>query len=385
MKWDKWSRDMTAPRRPILIVAALLLAGFLWAADKAIAANGPARRVPLIDCTDLYHPHQDPGDNLDLVAPYALPEIDLKAVILDVTQQYRTEGGRRDAGFVPVLQLNSIFNRNVPCGVTPYAKMKSPDDPMLGAPRFQQSGVELLLKILREASEPVEIASFGSVRAIALAYNREPDLLKKRVKRIHVSAGASELGYLEWNVVLDPQALVRLLRSDLPIAIYPCATKEGPFAYGPHNSFWQLNNLKFIEKVQPPLRAYLAFAFSQSNRMDFLQAMEEAPPPAVLGEIGKRTHRVWETAVWIEMAHRRLVRRADGHFRIIPAGEVKPGDTVLPNELRPVRITVRDDGQFTWEPTAGSTNFWMYDRGDPRRNEEALREALPALYESFRP
>ena len=66
----------------------------------------------------------------------------------------------------------------------------------------------------------------------------------------------------------------------------------------------------------------------------------------------------------------------------------RPGqcsDTVLPNELRPVRVQVRDDGQFAWEPTNGRTNFWMYDRGDPRRNEEALREALPALYESFRP
>ncbi len=273
----------------------------------------------------------------------------------------------------------------MPCGVTPYAKMKSPEDPMRDAPRFQQSGVELLLKVLREANEPVEIASFGSVRAIAAAYNREPELLKKRVKRIHLCAGASELGYLEWNVVLDPHALVRLLRSDLPIAIYPCATKEGPFAYGPHNSFWKLNDLRFIDHMQPQLRAYLAFAFSQSNRMDFLQAMEEDPPAALLSAIGKRTHNVWETAVWIEIARRRLVRRADGYFRIIPAGEVRPGDMVLLNELRPVRIKVRDDGQFAWEPTDGPTNFWMYDRGDPRRNEEALREALPALYESFRP
>ncbi len=370
----------------IIIVAAVFLCGLILPTGATVAADaGPARRVPLVDCTDLYHPPQDPGDNVDLVAAYALPEIDLKAVILDVTQQYRTEGVRRDAGFVPVLQLNSIFNRNVPCGVTPYAKMKSPTDPMRNAPAFQQSGVELLLKVLREASEPVEIASFGSVRAIAVAYNRQPDLLKRRVKRIYVSAGASELGYLEWNVVLDPQALVRLLRSDLPIAIYPCATKQGPFAYGPHNSFWLLDDLRFIARMQPRLRAYLAFAFSQSNRMDFLQAMDDDPPAALLQTIGRRTHNVWETAVWMEIAGRRLVRRADGHFRIIPAGEVKPGDSVLPNDLRPVRLKVHDDGQFVWEATDGPTNFWIYDRGDPRRNEAALREAMPALYESFRP
>ena len=322
---------------------------------------------------------------MDLVAAYALPEVDLKAVILDVTEQYRRERRPPRCGLCsrPATQLDLQPERAL-------RRHSLRQNEVAGRPharraRFQQSGVELLLKVLREANEPVEIASFGSVRAIAVAYNREPELLKKRVKRIHVCAGALELGYLEWNVVLDPHALVRLLRSDLPIAIYPCATKEGPFAYGPHNSFWKLNDLRFIHHVQPQLRAYLAFAFSQSNRMDFLQAVEEEPPAALLDALGKRTHNVWETAVWIEIARRRLVRHADGHFRIIPAGEVRHGDTVLLNELRPVRIKVRNDGQFAWEPTDGPTNFWMYDRGDPRRNEEALREALPALYESFRP
>ena len=112
--------------------------------------------------------------------------------------------------------------------------------------------------------------------------------------------------------------------------------------------------------MQPQLRAYLAFAFRQSNRMDFLQAMEEAPPAALLSEIARKKHNVWETAVWIEIAHRRLVCRADGHFRIIPAGEVKPGDTVLPNELRPVRITACAAGNSPGSrplvrPTSGCT------------------------------
>ena len=64
-------------------------------------------------------------------------------------------------------------------------------------PRFQQIGVELLLKVLREAKEPVEITIFGSARAVAVAYNREPELLKKRVKRIHLCAGAG--GRATWN------------------------------------------------------------------------------------------------------------------------------------------------------------------------------------------
>ena len=81
---------------------------------------------------------------------------------------------------------------------------------------------------------------------------------------------------------------------------------------------------------------------------------------------------------------RRLVRRADGSFRILRAGEVLSSDTVLPNDLRPCRVEVRDNGVFEFRLTDQPSNFSIYDRGDPRKNEQALREALPALYLSFK-
>ena len=45
--------------------------------------------ILVIDVTDLYHMDQDPGDNLDLITAYALPQIDLKAVILDCSRRFR--------------------------------------------------------------------------------------------------------------------------------------------------------------------------------------------------------------------------------------------------------------------------------------------------------
>ncbi|MCE5268928.1 MAG: hypothetical protein LLG00_13705 [Planctomycetaceae bacterium] len=344
------------------------------------------KRVPVIDTTDLYHPHQDPGDNVDLVAAYALPEIDLRAVVLDATEKYRQPPeGPRDSGFIPVIQLNSIFDRNVPCATTPYAKMKSPDDKMLDAPKFQQAGIELILETLRKSPDKIEILVFGSAKSVAAALNREPALVHTKTRRIHLSAGASSLGCHEWNVALDPNAIVRLLRSELPVAIYPCATKDGPFAYGRNNSFWKLPDLKFIARMEPKLRRYLVYAMSRNSRVDFLRAMEEDPPADVLATVTSRPHNVWETAVWMQVADRRLVRRVDGRRRIIPAEEVLPTDRVLPNDLRPCRVTVHDTGDYEFELTEGTTNFWIYDRGDPKANEAALREALPNLYESFRP
>src|SRR5690625_2425140 len=129
------------------------------------------KKTPVIVVTDLYHPHQDPGDNFDLIFPYAMPNIDLQAVVLDCTDRYRRPyanheepffrdpTGPRDPGFIPVIQLNSIFNRNVPVSVGPYTPMKSTDDVMTDVPEFQQQGIELILNTLDNYEGQMEIVS----------------------------------------------------------------------------------------------------------------------------------------------------------------------------------------------------------------------------------
>jgi hypothetical protein len=47
-------------------------------------------------------------------------------------------------------------------------------------------------------------------------------------------------------------------------------------------------------------------------------------------------------------------------------------------------VSVRDDGIYEFRETSQPTNVSVYYRGDPRENEAALREALPALYLAFR-
>jgi len=354
-------------------------------------------KVPVIDVTDLYHPHQDVGDNFDILAAYALPQLDLKAVILDTTDRFRRvltaqedptyndPTGPRDPGFIPVIQLNAIFGRNIPCAVGPFRAMRSPTDTLPDIPAFQQWGIRLILDTLRDSPTKVDIVSFGSARPLAVAFNREPVLMRSKVRRIHLCAGATSPAYLEWNVQLDPHAIVRLLRSDLPIALYPCATQDGPFALGRHNCYWKLENLQFVPTLHPLLRSYLAFAFSRSTRMDFLRYLESPASPETLRAIADRPHNVWETGVWLQVAGLRLVRRADGSSRIVPTDAVRPDDTVLPNELRPCTLDVRDNGLFNFILTDRPTNFLMYDRGDAVENQRALREALPELYRSFKP
>jgi hypothetical protein len=353
-------------------------------------------KVPVIDITDLYHPGQDPGDNLDLVAAYGLPEIDLKAVILDITEVFHNgKWAKLEAGIVPVEQLNYIFDRTVPYGIAPFAKMRSPDDKMLDAPKYQTSGIELMFKVLRESPKKVHILSFGSLRPLAVAWAREPQLMREKVAQVHICAGACLPTEIEWNVFLDPKAMVGILRSDLPIALYPCSAKiPGPGAenvsrlcngYDSNNCYWMLEHLDFIGQMDVKLQNYLAYSFFGSNRLDFLRAMDDPKPAVSLFMLAKMRHNVWETGVWINVSGRRLVKRQDGSYRIIPAQDVRSSDRVLPNELQPCTLEVLDTGGQRFAITDKPTPYRVYYRGDPKENEHALQEALPELYKSFRP
>jgi hypothetical protein len=82
--------------------------------------------------------------------------------------------------------------------------------------------------------------------------------------------------------------------------------------------------------------------------------------------------------------HRLFAGNQVGTHRIIPANQVQAADQVLPNETRPCTVSVRNDGIYEFRETTNSSNFSVYNRGDPRENEAAQREALPALYLSFR-
>jgi len=363
---------------------------FLLCLSSSVLSTEPTmRKIFLINTTDLYFPGQDLGDNFDIIAAYALEEVDLRAVIFDVTEKYRLERGvGRDMGIVPITQLNYIFDRTVPALPSPFIQMRSTTDKMEDIPKFQQAGVELLLKTLRESKEKVDITVFGSARTVAVAFNRNPDLLRKKVNLLHLSIGTSAPVQVEWNVALDPHAFVAVLQSGLPIALYPCGAGNldggwAAFSYDSNNGYWELANLNFVPEMDPPIRRYLEFAFSGSKRPDFLRAME-TDDPLFDSNCWNKMHRVWETCVWICMTDRVLVQRNDGSHRILRRNELEPTDRILPNELRPCILDVQENGLFTYRYTDQPSNIRIYYRGDPKENEKALNDALPALYLEFK-
>ena len=380
---------------------------FLLFGNFQVSAIDLNQKIPLVVITDLYHPFNDPGDNLDLINGFALPNVDLKAVILDITDAFRKDTadhptlwhdprGPREAGIIPITQLNYIFNRNVPYAIGPMVMMKNETDKMLYLPAFEQQGVELLLKVLKDSREPIQILSFGSARILAVAYNREPELVAQKVKMIHLSAGTAsenfELGSDqganmipggEWNVALDVYAFTRLLRSKLPIALYPCAGKDGGFVKDVNNTYWHMDNMDFLKEMSPKLQCYLDYALNQHLQFDFLRAMDNgAPYTEGKAKIMSSFH-FWETALWLKSTGRELVKEKDGNYSIKKLQEVEPSDFILENSLRPCKLEVRDDGRFQFFYTDESSNIYIYYRPKIVENEKALNMAVPKLLLSY--
>ncbi len=355
------------------------------------------KRIPVIVFSDLYFPAQDVGDNFDIIIPYALLELELKGVIFDITEKYRREGNvptvTREPGFIPIIQLNYIFNKNVPAACSPFVAMRTVDDKMENVLAFQQEGINLFFELLENSKQKVEVVCTGSGRGLAVAFNRNPKLMKEKIKTIHFCAGASSETFREWNIELDTLAAYRLLTSDLPINIYPCATDKGPFDKGQNNTFWAMDNLNFISNMDVKLQKYLQFSFLQKNRTDFLNYIEtyvkkEDRESMDVYEIGKLygsggKHYVWETAVWQQITGRKIVKLQNGKIRLIPVDKVTLNDIVFNEMIRPCKLNVQKSGLFSFEYTEEKTNFGIYFREDPIQNEQWLREALAELFISF--
>ncbi len=159
-------------------IGSLLLAS-LW--SPALAANA---KVPIVYSTDLFHPHADPDDHYDLACLFAIRDFDVKGVILDLGADQAKRCGRP-----AVEQLMHITGRKVPYVIGLNQALASRGDKALGQAAEFQGAVNLLLSVLRDSQEKVTLFTTGSCRALAAAFNREPDLLQAKVRAVYFNIG----------------------------------------------------------------------------------------------------------------------------------------------------------------------------------------------------
>ncbi|MEW6511080.1 MAG: nucleoside hydrolase [Bacteroidota bacterium] len=348
--------------------------------SRGACADGDPTRIPLIHTTDLYHPPQDPDDHIDLATAAALPEYDLKAVILDPTEKYLSEKlsrglVRRKPGFRAVTSLAEILARSIPVAAGPMQPLKSPIDDIADRPATEQSGIRLLLETLEESNEKVVISVVGSARILAAAFNRSPGLVRSKVSSVLLNAGSLAGPKKEWNVDLDPHAYICLWNSGLPIRWYPCATERGSSDPNhEHGTYWHTSHAAIFKSLSRGFRGWFTEEFSaglNDERRDSTNAQRSWE--RILNE----ERNMWSTASLVMAAGRVLARMSEG-WRFIPS-EAVGGERVWQWELEPIAATVNADAIVEWKPAREGGVALLFRRELGAEYATAMSEALCAL------
>jgi len=333
------------------------------------------RPIPFIHTTDLYNPPQDPDDHVDLATVYALEELDLRAVILDPSRRFV---GQLDPGFVPVAQMNYLTGRGVPVAAGPIDPLRSPSDTAKDRPRREQAGIDLLIDALRRCEVPAIVSVVGSARVVAAAWNREPELLRQKVRGVLVNAGATTGKPMsEWNVELDVHAWIALMRSRLPVLWYPCTGEHGPTGFDAHNTYWTASHRELFAGLPQPLRAYFDYAFQHHARGDIIRALSELGSGRSWENVLADRRNMWSTASLI-MAAGRVLARTTGGWRFVPQGQSR-GLKVQPLQMVPISCDVDDAGVMRWSPTREPSNVSIFQRKPDEEHVRAMGEAANAL------
>lgn len=335
-----------------LHIAALLA---LFAAPSFAAAP-----VPVIYSSDLFHPHDDPDDHFDLACLYSLPEADLRAVILD-------QGARqaKSPGLKPVWQLNYLAGRHVPSAIGLPNKLKSPDDPALNQLAEHQNGVNLILQTLQDTREKAVIMFVGSARDVAAAFNRRPGLFRDKVRSIHGFIGdAGVPGCQEWNVQLDPQAFIRLMRADVPFYWIPCFD-GGLWTNNGHASFWRAKHGEVLDKTPAPLQRYFLYMLRQATN-DPIAYLSQPTSPEDRAWMMGGSRNLWASA---------LLGLALDRPLLLDGKEIAG--------FSPVDVSVNDRAVISYGKAPGSRSVMRFEIKDRARFSEAATRATARLLESF--
>jgi hypothetical protein len=308
---------------------------------------GAEAKIPVIYCTDLFHPHDDPDDHFDIACMYAIHEFDIKAIILDQGKKQEERPGA-----VPIAQLNSMTGRNIPYAIGLADKLENPEDKGDQQSAVYQKGVETILSILRESPAPVTIIAVGSLRDVAAAYNREPELVRKKMHRLYAFIGEAQAKFQEYNVGLDVNAYRCIMNAGLPVYWAPCFD-GGMWANEGNASFWQAKHEALLVDAADPLLNFFIYMILHKNESNPVKALYQPVVQVEKEKVLVEMRNLWCCAVFPYMAGRQYVQRDEAYLAVSKA-EILPDDKVVePLSFLPVKVYIDEKGLEKYENTDG--------------------------------
>jgi hypothetical protein len=288
--------------------------------------------TPILYSTDLFHPHDDPDDHYDLATLFALPEFEVLGVVLDLGDRQTQRTGRP-----AVAQMNQIAGRRVAAAVGLRDKLRTFDDKALDQPTEFQGAVEMILDGLRRTKSPAVIFTTGSCRDLAAALNREPDLLRERVRAVYINVGnGPNEKQNEWNVGLDPLAYRCVLTAGLPLCWCPCFGKDG------YQTLYVADQSRVVGACTAPVQNFFVYCLTKS-KAEPLEFLNTGPHPLPAGP-----RKMWCTAPLLHAAGRRVYERGSEEFVALPTAAAAnaglAGKEVALFDFVPMRAEAADDG-----------------------------------------
>jgi len=285
--------------------------------------------VPVLYSTDLLHPHDDPDDHYDLATLFALDELDVRGIVLDLGERQAERCGRP-----AVEQMLAICGRKVPWATGLSQPLKSRQDDGREQPAESQGGVELILSTLRRSSQPVVVFTTGSGRDVTAAFNREPDLLRQKVRALYINMGRGPNEKQdEWNVTLDRAAYLRLFESGLPLFWCPCFGTNG------YQTWYVADQAKVVGACSLPVQSFFVYCLGKSKK-DPLAFLRSGPHPVPTG-----SRNMWCTAPLLHAAGRQIYERTPAECVALPpakAREAGLGDRAIEVfSFEPIRAELR--------------------------------------------
>lgn len=331
----------------------------------------------VIHQTDLFHSHNDPDDHWDLVCQYALAfcgDIDLRGILIDYSPM-----GFGDPSIAAVNQMNYITGLSVPVAVGISEPMKAEKTLVRNVgftPEF--SGVDMVLKSMKQSVDPVDIHIVGSCRDVAIAARLNPSLFREKCRAIYLNAGSSSPdSKLEYNVGLDPYSYSVIFGLECPIYWMPCfefapEPPEWQFKMGQYSTFYRFKQGDILPYLSDKLQKYFLYALGNVTDNRWLSYLKDPLNERLLEFFCKSDRSMYSTGGFFNSAGKTVTSTGE----IINLQD-NPVDAVFTFE--PAEIICDEKGFVQWSITDKVTNRFIFKINDLYNYPLAMTYAMKSL------
>jgi hypothetical protein len=330
----------------------------------------------------------DPDDHFDLATLFSIREFEIRGIVLDCGAHQQEAPGE-----IPVRQILHLTGREVPYAIGLAEPLRRAADNGLGQPEGCQQGVNLILDVLRDSPEKLTVFTTGSLRDVAAAFNREPELLRRKIARLYINIGNPAVGKesrrYEYNVNLDRHAYVCVMQSGLPIYWCPCF--HGTiWERGVHGTYWTFVQRLVLETAPQGLQNWFIFALTKPNEVDPIAFLSMPQDPARRRTVWETSRNMWCTAPFLHAAGRRVYLQSNGDYAALPPLEAQRSG-LSEREVRlfdfvPMRVIVQSDSDaaisVNLNTDAAEPNGYVF-RSKSSRYDQILTACLKNLLADF--